>query len=251
MVALVTGASSGIGYEIAKILSLKGYDIIAVARNEDKLNELKKSCNTKVDIILKDLSNIENCKTLYNQVSNKNIDILVNCAGFGLHGNFWDLDLDDEIQMINLNISSLHIMTKLFLKDMIKKDHGYILNVSSSASFTSGPLMSSYYATKAYVTNLTRAVSKELKMQKSNVSISILCPGPVDTNFNDIAKIKASIKQMDKEFVAKYGISKMLSRKCVIVPGSKNKLGVFCSKVLPNKITESFIYKMQKSKLKK
>lgn len=248
MIALVTGASSGIGYEIAKDLSLRGYDIIAVARSEDKLNELKKDCNTNVDIILKDLSNVENCNILYDQIKDREIEVLVNCAGFGLHGKSWELDLERELDMIYLNICSVHILTKLFLKDMIRKNKGYILNVSSSASFTAGPLMSSYYASKAYVTNLSRAISKELRVEGSSVSVSSLCPGPVDTNFNNAAKIQASVSQASPEFVAKYGVKKMFLKKSVIVPGFKNKLALFSTKILPSKLVETYIYKVQKAK---
>ena len=143
MKALVTGASSGIGYEISKYLSKLGYDIIAVARNEEKLKELKKECSTNVEIILLDLSVYENLVKLYMQISDQNIDILVNNAGFGAFGEFKDIDIDKEVKMINTNVVAVDVLTKLFLKDMVKKDSGKILNVASIAGFMPGPLMSS------------------------------------------------------------------------------------------------------------
>ena len=151
MKALITGASSGIGRDFARILSNNGYDLILVARNEEPMEELKKELNTKVDIISMDLSSIHNVKKLYNQVKNENIDILINDAGFGLIGSFRKTDLDKELSMIDLNIKAVHILTKLFLDDFVKKDSGYILNVSSSSAFQPGPLLTTYYSTNVYV----------------------------------------------------------------------------------------------------
>lgn len=135
MKALVTGASSGIGYDISKYLSSLGYDLIVVARRKDRLIKLSNEVNTNTEIIELDLSIEENCHTLYKQVKNEDIDVLVNNAGFGLFGEFSETDLDKEIQMINTNIKAVHILTKLFLTDMKKKDKGYILNVASIAGF--------------------------------------------------------------------------------------------------------------------
>ena len=179
MKALVTGASSGIGEEIAKELAKRGYDIILVARNEEKLKNVASKIKTNTRIIIIDLSNKENCKKLYEETKNEDIDILINNAGFGVHGKFFDTDLDKEIQMIETNITAVHILMKLFLKDMIKKNSGYILNVASMAAFGPGPLMSAYYASKAYVYRLSQGVKTELKKNNSNVKISVLCPGPV------------------------------------------------------------------------
>ena len=155
MKALVTGASSGIGKDIAIELSKRGYELILVARNKEKLEEVAKKLNTKNKIIIKDLSNVQNCIDLYEETKNEDIDILVNNAGFGTHGKFTETELDKEINMINTNITALHILTKLFLKDMVKKDKGHILNVASMAAFAPGPLMSAYYASKSYVYRLS------------------------------------------------------------------------------------------------
>ena len=158
MKALITGASSGIGRDIARELSNRGYDLILVARRKSRLEELANELNTKVEIIDMDISSTYNCMQLYNKVKKDNIDILINNAGFGLFGSFDETNLDKELDMIDLNIKAVHVLTKLFLKDFIEKDKGYILNVASSAAFVPGPLMATYYATKAYVLQLTEAL---------------------------------------------------------------------------------------------
>lgn len=248
MKALVTGASSGIGREIAKKLSNMGYDIIAVARDGNKLNELKEELSTKVEIIALDLDDNESCKELYKTVKNKNIDVLVNNAGFGDFGEFTKTDLDKEISMINTNITAVHILTKLFLQDMIKKDKGYILNVASIAGFMPGPLMATYYSTKSYVVRLTQSIYTELKKKKSNVSISVLCPGPVSTNFNNVAGVKFNLKSMTSKQVADYAIKNMFKHKLIILPGIKIKISRFLAKICPEKLVARICYHMQEKK---
>ena len=206
MLALVTGASSGIGYEISKYLSELGYDIIAVARDEEKLSRLKKECKTNVEIYLADLSKQDNIVNLYNSVKDKDIEILVNNAGFGAFGEFEEIDFDFQMKMIDVNVRALHALTYMFLKDMKKKDKGYILNIGSVAGFMPGPLMSEYYATKAYVLRLTQSIYKELKKQNSKVHICVCCPGPVNTNFNSVANVKFSLKAKTSKYVAKRAI---------------------------------------------
>ena len=174
MKALITGASSGIGKEMAKILSDMGYDLILVARRKKKLEELKKELTTKVTIINLDISSTYNCMKLYDKVKKEDIDIVINNAGFGLFGEFSETSLDKELDMIDINIKAVHTLTKLFLKDFKEKDSGYILNVASSAAFLSGPLMSTYYATKGYVLKLTEAIYEELRREDSNVYIGAL-----------------------------------------------------------------------------
>ncbi len=166
MKALVTGASSGIGRDMARVLSKMGYDIIAVARDGNKLNELKEELNTKVEIIAIDLSDYETCIELYKTLRYRNIDVVINNAGFGDFGEFTTTDLDKEINMINTNITAVHILTKLFLQDMVKKDKGYILNVASIAGFMPGPLMATYYSTKSYIVRLTRKHLYRIKKEK-------------------------------------------------------------------------------------
>lgn len=252
MKALITGASSGIGKSFAKYLSTLGYDLILVARNKDKLQELQKELKTDVKIVVADLAQESKIKELYVLCKNDNIDILINNAGFGMFGEFDSTDMQGEMEMIDVNIKAVHMMTKLFLKDMIKRNSGYILNVSSSASFQAGPLMATYYATKAYVTRLTVALYEELRRKKSKVHVSCLCPGPVKTNFNDVANVDFAMKGLDSDFVAKYAIDKMLKKnKLIIIPGFKMKMAIFFNRFVSNKFAARLIYRFQKRKERK
>lgn len=248
MKALVTGASSGIGYEISKYLAKRGYDIIAVARNRQALENLRKEIETNVQIFCIDLSIIDNCIKLYEKFKEDDIDVLINNAGFGMYGNFDILDMNKEIEMINVNILACDILTKLFLKDMKKKNAGYILNVGSIAGFMPGPLMSSYYASKSYVVKLTQAIRKELKKNKSGVSISVLCPGPINTNFNNTAGVKFAVRPLSSEYVAKYAVDMLFKKKLVIVPGFTIKLARFFSKFTPDNILAEITYYIQTKK---
>mgnify|MGYP004621707483 CR=1 FL=1 len=247
MKALITGASSGIGKDMAYILSDMGYDLILVARRKKKLEEIKKELTTNVTIINMDISSTFNCMKLYNKVKKEDIDIVINNAGFGMFGEFTETNLDKELDMIDTNIKAVHILTKLFLKDFKEKDSGYILNVASSAAFLSGPLMATYYATKGYVLKLTEAIYEELRKEGSNVYIGALCPGPVDTEFNDVAKVKFSVKSVSSKYVAEYAIDKMFKRKLIIIPGFLNKF-VLLSKIVPTKLLLKINYNIQKKK---
>ena len=248
MLALITGASSGIGADMARILIDKGYDLILVARNKRKMEVLSKELKTNVEIIPMDISSTYNCTELYNLVKKKNIDVLINNAGFGLFGEFTNTKLDKELDMIELNVKTVHTLTKLFLKDFVKKDKGYILNVASSAAFMPGPLMATYYATKAYVLHLTESVNEELRRKKSNVYIGALCPGPVNTNFNKVAGVSFNLDSLESYDVAKYAINNMFKKKVVIIPGIKIKLGVFTLRLLPRSFVRKIAYKIQKNK---
>lgn len=248
MKALITGASSGLGKDFAVKLSNLGYDLILVSRNKNALKKVSKLCKTNVEIEDLDLSIEKNCKLLFNRY--KDVDILINNAGFGLFGNFYETNLDKEINMIDLNVKAVHILTKLYLKQMIKKDSGRILNVASSAAFLPGPLMSTYYSTKSYVFKLTAAIYEELKQIKSNVKVSILCPGPVDTNFNNIANVSFSVKSLSSDYVTNYAIKKMFKNKLIIIPGVLSKIGAFGCKFAPLKLLLKIDYKIQKGKLK-
>lgn len=246
MKALITGASSGIGRDMAIYLSGLGYDLVLVARRKDRLEELKKQIKTNVQIISLDISNIDNCKKIFNMVSD--IDILINNAGFGIFGESYNTDLDKELELINTNIIAVHTLTKLYLNSFIKKDKGYILNTASTAAFYSGPLMSSYYASKGYVLKLTEAIYEELRMKKSNVYIGALCPGPVNTEFNDVAHVKFGIKAFESKDVVKYAIDKMFKKKTIIIPGINNKLLVFFGRIAPRKLALKILYKVQRKK---
>lgn len=249
MKALITGASSGLGADMARVLVEEGYDVILVARRKTKLEKLAKELGDKASVIIMDVSSTFNCMQLYNQVKKEKIDILINNAGFGLFGEFSDTNIDKELDMIDLNIKGVHTLTKLFLKDFKKQDKGYILNVASSAGFMSGPLMSTYYASKNYVVSLTEAIHEELKKEKSNVVVSALCPGPVDTEFNRVAGVSFSMKPMSSDQVARYAIKKMFAEKTIIIPGLKMKLAIFATRFLPRKLITKIVYKIQTKKI--
>lgn len=248
MKALITGASSGIGRDMAHYLSNLGYDLILVATNKDRLEAVKEKCKTNVEVITCDLRKEKEIHDLYEKTKKANIDILINNAGFGLFGEFYETDLNRELEMIDVNIKAVHILTKLFLNDFIKRDSGYILNVASSAGFMAGPKLSTYYATKNYVLKLTEAIYEELKKNKSHVNISALCPGPVNTNFNDIAGGSFSVKGLSSEYVAKYGIDKMFKGKLIIIPGFNMKLAIFGTRFLSIKTLLKITYKIQDEK---
>ena len=247
---LITGASSGIGRDMAINLGSKGYDLILVARDKKRLEEVKSKISTKVEIIDMDLRDINNCYRLYDMVKDKNIEILINNAGFGLIGPFNESAISKELDMIDLNIKALHVLTKLFMSNFIKKDSGYILNVSSSAAFQPGPLMATYYSTKSYVYNLTLALYEELRRINSNVKISCLCPGPVDTNFNNVAGCEFKIKSLPSDYVANYAIKKMFKGKILIIPGFSIKMIYIFGRLLPNKLKLRLAYNIQHRKIK-
>jgi len=249
MKALITGASSGIGEAMARYLSSLGYDLILIARNKEKLQSLRNELKTDVKIIVADLSQESKIKEIYVLCKNDSIDVLVNNAGFGLCGKFDELDLNAEIEMINVNIKAVHIFTKLFLKDMKKRNSGYILNVSSSAGFQPGPLMATYYSTKSYVIKLTTSIYEELRRDKSKIVISCLCPGPVNTNFDKVANVKFAMKGLNKDYVAKYAIDEMFKKKLIIVPGLKMKMALFMSRFVSTKFVAKIIYRIQRKKI--
>ena len=246
MKALITGASSGIGREMAIYLSELGYDIIVVARSKEKLEDLKNIVKTKVLVYEYDLSKNVNCYKLYNDIKDKNVDIVINNAGFGLFGDYHESDLDIELNMIDLNVKAVHILTKLFINDKHTK---YILNVASSAGLMmGGPLMSTYYATKSYVRSYTLGLYEELRKNNSDKVISVLCPGPVETNFNKRANVKFNLEELSARYVARYAIQKMFKKKLIIIPGFSVRIGLFFSRFLPTKIALKIVYKIQERK---
>lgn len=252
MKALITGASSGIGRDMARILAEKGYNLVLVARNKEQLEklseELKEKNKIEIETINLDLSSIENCKELHKKV--QNVDFLINNAGFGDCGSFTKTSLEKEINMINTNIVAYHILMKLYLIDMKAQGSGKILNVASIAGFMPGPLMSAYYATKAYIVRISESIREELKKEKSNVQISILCPGPVKTNFNKVANVKFRMREANSMAVAKYAIKKIEQGKFYIVPGIDVKLAKIGAKLVPTPLVSKITYIIQKRKLK-
>ncbi len=248
MIALITGGSSGIGLSIAKRLHQLGYDIILVARDIEKLEKAKKEINETTEVIAIDISTLKNCKELYKQVKDRDIDIVVNSAGFGMHGKFLEQNMEEQLDMIDLNVKSTQILTKLFLQDFKEKNHGYILNIASTAAFSPGPLMACYFASKAYVLRLTEAIAEEIKQEKRKVYVGCLCPGPVDTHFNDKLGVKFAKAQNSDELAA-YAIQKMFQRKLVIIPTFNHKLNAFLNKFVPTKILLKANYNVQIKKI--
>ena len=254
MKALITGASSGLGYDMAHVLSEMGYDIIAVARREDKLKSLAHDLRTNVEIVVADVSDPDTCKKLAERAGE--VDILINNAGFGVFGDFCETDLDRELAMLDTNVRAVHIMTKLFVKEFEKRNSGYILNVSSLASFFPGPLFSSYYASKSYVLRLTQAIAEEERRKKTNVRLSVLCPGPVHTEFGDVAKVsfgtgteKAGKKIIiTSRYVAEYAIKQMFKGKQVIIPGFLMRVAASLRNILSDKMLAKAAYTIQSKK---
>lgn len=250
MRVLVTGASSGIGRDLAREFAKRKCDLVLVARNTEKLEELKneliKKYQVKIENISLDLSIERNCIDLHEKVDN--VDVLVNNAGLGDFGRFYETELSKDLSIIETNIRAMHILTKLYLKDMKEKNSGRILNVASIAGFMPGPLMATYYASKNYVVRLSEAIREELKKEKSNVKISILCPGPVKTNFNNVANVKFEISSLTSEYVSKYTVDKLFKNKFYIVPGFTIKCAKFFSKIVPTPLLAKCSYHMQKRK---
>ena len=251
---LITGASSGIGYEFAKLFAEKGYDLVISARRKERLEELKKLFpDSNIEIIPCDLSLDNGAKYLYDKVQEKGItvNILINNAGFGLFGEFKETDLEKEENMINLNIKALVALTKLFLKDMLEKDHGKILNVASMAAFQPGPYMSVYYASKAFVLSYTEALRNELRNTK--VKVSALCPGPVKTEFEKSANLENSklfsvMKPITAEKVALTAYKGMEKNKGIIIPGFANKVTIFMSRFASRNFVVNTARKIQEKK---
>jgi hypothetical protein len=246
MKALITGASSGIGLEMAKYLSSLGHEVILVANDERKLNSVKDVMTTNAKVYCYDLSVMDNCFLLYDKVKDEKIDIVINNAGYGIFGDYEMDNIDREMNMIDLNVKCLHILTKLFVNN---KNTKYIMNVASSAGLMrGGPLMSGYYATKSYVCSYSFALYEELRRRGVDKHISVLCPGPVNTNFNKVANVKFNIKSLEAPEVAKYAIDKMFKNKLLIIPGTTVRLGVFFSRFLPLKTLLKITYKIQDKK---
>ena len=258
MISLITGASSGIGRDMAFEFADRGYDLILVARSFDRLKEVKNEIIEKYDkcnvLIMKcDVSNVESVKNLYNDIQKEfgNIDVLVNNAGFGDCGKFYETDLEKDISMINTNILVLHVLTKLFLQDMVKVNKGYILNIASIAGFMPGPLMATYYSTKAYVVRLTRAIAKELKVVNSKVRIAAFCPGPVNTDFDKNANVTFSLKGQSSSDVAKIGVNGLFkSNKVVYFSSILIRIVACLAKIMPESFMANQAYMTQKRKLR-
>ncbi len=247
--ALITGASSGIGLEFAKILAIKRYHLIIVARRGKRLDAIKEDLEGKygIKVITKevDLSKEKNCIQLFQEVKHYPIQVLINNAGFGKVDRFEEIPLQEELDMIRTNIMGLHILTKLY---MHKYRKGYILNVSSLAGFQPGPMMATYGATKAYVQNLSLALSYEARKFHKNIYITTLCPGPVNTEFNKVANADFNLSSISAKRCAKEGIEGMFRKKPLVIPGKRMKMLYIASKLTPLKIILPIEYKIQTAK---
>lgn len=232
--AVITGASSGIGSEFARVLSQKGYSLILIARREERLIELSHTCSCECQIMKADLSKEEECYRIFDALKDYSIDLLINNAGFGDCGCFIDGDIQKEMDMIKVNIEAVHILTKLFIQKMNEQGYGSILNVASCAGLMpAGPYMSTYYATKAYVTSLTRGIAQELKEKKSPLYIGCLCPGPVDTEFNQVAQVKFALKGISVKQCVEQALKGMKKRKIVIIPSLMMRIMMTLGRFIP------------------
>lgn len=248
--AVITGASSGIGVEFVTKLSHMGYELILIARREERLKEIAAKLPTQSKIITADLSNNEECLRVFNEIKDEPIEIFINNAGFGDCGTFTDTSLEKDLDMINVNVCAVHIFAKLILNKMKSQNCGYILNVASCAGIIpAGPYMATYYATKSYVVSLTYAIAEELRESNSNVYFGCLCPGPVNTEFNNVANVEFALKGISPKYCAEYALSQMFKRKNVIIPTTMLKLGMSFGKLLPTKLYVKIAAHQQKKKL--
>ena len=248
--AVITGASSGIGTEFARRLAKEGFPLVLVARRKDRLEQLAASLETECIVITADLSDMEECRRVMRELDSKEIEVFINNAGFGYCGETLNIETQTELDMIDVNVKAMHLLAKLALERMVKKDKGYVLNVASSAGLLpAGPYMSAYYATKAYVTSFTRGVAEELRRMKSHVYIGCLCPGPVDTEFNKVANVEFALKGISAYDCANYAVTQMFRKKVTIVPAFQMKALVVLSRFIPTKLYVRIAAKQQRKKI--
>lgn len=249
---LISGPTSGIGFEMAKIFSEKGFNLILVGRNKERLEKISRELENekcKCEIVVADLSDSKIHKKIFEQTKNHEVEILVNNAGFGLYGEFLETDLEKEIEMIQVNIVALTTLTKLFLPQMVQRKRGKILNVASTAAFQAGPLMAVYYATKTYVLHFSEAISEELI--GSGVSVTALCPGPTESGFQKEANMDSSIEVlqkrnlMDAKSVARIGYNALMKNKVIEVAGFRNKLTSELVRIIPRSMTRKIVKRIQ------
>ena len=253
MYTLVSGASSGIGLELAKLFAEQKKDLILVARSKEELNklaeELRKKHDISVEVIVKDLSVVGSAQELFDEVQAKNVEVetIINNAGFGDYGKFAETSLQKERAMMQLNMITLTELCKLFVQPMVEKKQGTIVNVASTAAFQPGPLMAVYFATKAYVLHFSEAIQNEL--QDSGVHVMALCPGPTRSGFQEAADMEASSLVQGKiptaKDVAEFAMAQLEKKKVVAVHGWKNKLLVFLNRTATRNIVVNIVRKLQ------
>lgn len=249
MKAIITGASSGIGREFALLLAKQGYDLIITARRQDRLEELKGQIERKypvtVTVRTADLSIPEEVIAFADAVMSEPVEILINNAGFGKVGEFHETDLTDELAMIQTNIAALHILMKKFI---LTQKRGYVLNMSSIAGHVPGPGFSTYGASKAYVLSLSQAVAHELEEAGSDISVTAFCPGPVSTEFFDVAGANNKMPTVSARHCAKAGLHAMFNRKNVAFSDLQTALLHKAIRLVPTKVATALDYKIQKEK---
>lgn len=247
--AVITGASSGIGMEFAKILAKEGYGLVLTARREERLEKLKKHLKTECEIVKADLTKEIECYQLYHAVEDKPVAVWINNAGFGDCSKFKKGDLQKEMDMVSVNVRAMHLLTKLALRKMERQRYGSILNVASCAGLMpAGPYMATYYATKSYVTSLTRAIAEELRNDGSPVYIGCLCPGPVNTEFNQVADVEFALRGISPSYCARYAWRKMKQKKKVIIPTLSVRLAMIFGRFLPEELYIRIAAHQQKKK---
>lgn len=248
MKALITGASSGIGREIAKVLAARGCELVLCSRDGEKLRALAAELPVPARVVALDLSREENCRALYEATKDDDVDILVNNAGFGVYGSFCDAPLETQLNLVDLNVRAAQTLMFLFLRDFRARGNGRVLNVSSVAGFFAGPKMAAYYASKNYLTRLSEAVAEELRRERSPVSISVLCPGPVKTGFNARAGVKFNLRSADARATAVAAVEGMFAGKRLIVPAFGYRALVFLSSFLPRGLVTRIVFSLQAKK---
>lgn len=248
--ALITGASTGIGLDLAVLAARDGFDCILVSRNEPRLHELKKVLEKRyrvhVYVFALDLAEHHAATRLTEAIEDAGltVDFLINNAGFGTSGEFIDLDAETEAEEVRLNVNTLTELTKAYLPDMVRRNYGYVLNVASIAAFQPGPYMAVYYATKAYVLSLTEALHAEVK--GTGVNVSVLCPGPTDTRFFNRSGSEMMVSKMPSHLVAFFGYKGVMQNKRVIVPGVSNQLLLAAAKLMPRTVSLEILRRFQK-----
>lgn len=257
--ACITGASSGIGAEFARQLAAEGYSVILVARRQDRLidlgQELASDYHVECECIMADLSDLNECENLVSHLKSKRempLDILINNAGFGAVGRFDQNDISNDLNMIDVNIKALHYIAHQMMPHFIERNHGHIINVGSVAGLMpGGPYMATYYATKSYVVSLTNALAEELKRLGSHAQVHALCPGPVNTEFNDVANVKFSLKGISARECVSYCIDEADRGKIIIIPNMMVKVAAVASKLVPKEIVLGIVARSQKSKIER
>lgn len=250
--AVITGASSGIGAEFARQLAARGYDLLLVARRADRMQALADTLPVRCEIFPADLTCREECDRLIQALRDRKVDLFINNAGFGECGAFLQTDLDRELQMMDLNIRAVHILTKKMVEKMERQGSGALLNVGSSAGLLpAGPWMATYYATKSYVVSLTSGVAAELKAAGSPVYLGCLCPGPVDTEFNAVAHVRFALPGLSARRCVTAALAGIRRRKTIIVPGRGMAAAMALSRLVPRRMLIPMVAHQQRRKLER